>query len=111
MKMSEEDLQAFVLKEYFPSDYTYHVEKMEVDPEDYRNFECTIRIKALVGAVELCTRWLTDFSELTKTKWRDVKEDNYNPTSKFQLSRDMICNFGGCSQSSRKSSMTDAHLI
>jgi hypothetical protein len=34
----------FVIKEYFPSDYTYHVEKMEVDPEDYRNFECTIRI-------------------------------------------------------------------
>jgi hypothetical protein len=45
MKMSEEDLHAFVIKEYFPSDYTYHVEKMEVDPEDYRNFECTIRIK------------------------------------------------------------------
>jgi hypothetical protein len=97
MTESEQDLQCCVLKEYFPSDYTYHVEKMEVDPEDFRNFECTIRIKALVGAVELCTRWLTDFSELTKTNWRNVKGDHYNPTSRFQFSGDLICNYGGCS--------------
>lgn len=91
-----EDLQSRVLKEYFPSGYTYHVEKMEIDEEDYRNFECTIRIKALLGAVEQCTRWLSDFSELTKTSWRDVKENSNNPTGRHQFTSDMICNYGGC---------------
>lgn len=88
-----EDLQCLVLNEYFPSDYTYYVENMNIDPQDYGNFDCTVRIKAPFGAVELSHRWLADFSELTKTSWRDVKHEI--SAARFQFERDLVCNYGG----------------
>lgn len=90
-----EDLQCLVLHEYFPSEYNYHVEKMDIDPTDYGSFECTFRIKGSgLELAKLCEQWLKDFSELTKTRWRVVLQKNV--ALRFQFSQDLVCNYGGC---------------